>query len=138
VTRNRKFLLLGVAVALFLAAVVSFYASSAPDGLEKVGADTGIDANQKDSPLADTPFADYGTEGVKNDRLSGALAGVAGVALTLVIGGALFVVVRRRGSGSASAQDAQDAQDHDAQDHDARDHDGRDHVAAGELAQRAE
>jgi PDGLE domain len=120
VTRNRKFLLAGLAVAVFLAAVVSFYASSTPDGLEKVAADTGINANQADHPLADAPFADYGTEGVKNERLSGALAGIAGVVLTLVIGSALFIVVRRRGGGSPSAHDAQD------------------NARAGGLAQRAE
>jgi PDGLE domain len=100
VTRNRKFLIAGMAVALFVAAVVSYYASSAPDGLEKVAADKGINVNEKDHPLGDAPFADYSSEGIENERLSGGLAGIAGVALTFVIGGALFVVVRRRGRGS--------------------------------------
>ena len=54
------------------------------------------------APSIDSPFADYGTEGVDNERLSGGLAGVAGVALTLGIGGALFLALRRR---SAPAKD---------------------------------
>ena len=39
---NRKFYLSGLVVSLFLAGVISFYASSSPDGLEKVAEDIGF------------------------------------------------------------------------------------------------
>ncbi len=39
---NRKFYIAGFIVSLFLAGVVSFYASSSPDGLEKVAQDVGF------------------------------------------------------------------------------------------------
>jgi hypothetical protein len=48
---------------------------------------------------------------VGDGRLSGGLAGVAGVGLTFVLGGAVFLAVRRRGAGQRSATDATDATD---------------------------
>ena len=74
-TRNRAFLAAGVLVALLLAGVVSFWASSSPDGLERVAEDTGFIGTAEDHDLADSPFADYGTAGVDDARLSGGLAG---------------------------------------------------------------
>lgn len=96
-TRTTKgFLLAGIVVALLLAGVVSRFASSSPDGLEKVAADKGINANEKDHTLGDSPFADYGTKGLGDGFASGAVAGVAGVAITLAIAGGLTLVLRRR------------------------------------------
>ncbi|MEV5001114.1 PDGLE domain-containing protein [Nocardioides sp. LML1-1-1.1] len=98
---HRKFLLAGLLVALLVAGVGSYYASSHPDGLEYVAGKTGfIDSEKTDGPSTGSPFEDYGTKGVDNDRLSGGIAGVAGVLLTLLIGGGLFYGLRRRG-GSA-------------------------------------
>ena len=86
----------GLLVALLLAAVVSFYASSSPDGLEKVATDQGISSSAKGHHLSDSPFAGYGTKGVDNPRLSNGLAGIAGVAITLALGTGLALAVRRR------------------------------------------
>jgi hypothetical protein len=99
-TRNKSFLLVGLVVALFLAGVVSYYASSSPDGLNRVAIDKGIDKHEKDSSTKDSPLAGYSTKGVDNSRLSGGLAGVAGVGITLLIAGGLVYVVRRRGASS--------------------------------------
>jgi hypothetical protein len=96
--RNGRHLwLVAGAVTLVLAGVVSFYASSQPDGLEKVAEDEGFLETATDHDLADSPLAEYGVEGVDDDRLSVGLAGVAGVALTLAFGGGLFWLVRKRG-----------------------------------------
>jgi hypothetical protein len=97
---NRRILLTGLLVALLLAAVASFYASSSPDGLQKVATDQGISQNAKDHQLADSPFADYGTQGVDNARLSTGLAGIAGVAITLALGTGLALALRRRDRSS--------------------------------------
>lgn len=98
-TRNRNILLAFLVVALLLAGGVSFYASSQPDGLNKVAADKGFDVNVRDHDLSGSPFAGYGTAGVDNPRLSKGLSGVIGVGITLLLGAGLFLVVRRRGSG---------------------------------------
>ena len=52
-------LIAGLLVSLFLAFVVSPFASSSPDGLEKVAADKAIDRDEQDHDLADGPLADY-------------------------------------------------------------------------------
>ncbi len=94
--RTKGFLLGGLLLAFLLAAVVSHYASSKPDGLEKVAADKGIAASEKEHAMASSPLADYAAKGVDNEWLSGGLAGIAGVTVTFALGGALVWVVRRR------------------------------------------
>ncbi|TVL93829.1 energy-coupling factor ABC transporter permease [Streptomyces sp. SAJ15] len=100
---TRRVWLAGVAAALLCAGVVSFYASSSPDGLEKVAQDHGIDAKTEEHAAKDSPLADYGVEDVSDARLSGGLAGVIGVAATLAVGSGVFVVVRRRRGTTAAA-----------------------------------
>lgn len=95
-SRRNGFLVAGLLVALLLAGVVSGFASSSPDGLERVAQDQGFAATAKDSPLAGSPVADYAVDGVEHERLSTGLAGVAGVAVTFTFGLGLFLLVRRR------------------------------------------
>jgi ABC-type Co2+ transport system, permease component len=90
------FLLAGVVVAVALAGIVSFYASSSPDGLQKVAEDKGFAQNGRDHDMARGPLADYAVRGVADERLSVGLAGVAGVGITVVAGGVIFYTVRRR------------------------------------------
>ena len=93
---NRKFIIVGAIVSLFLAAFLSFYASSNPDGLEKVGESIGFIEAAKDSAVADSPLADYGVEGVEDARISGALAGVIGLAVTAAVSYGVFALVKRK------------------------------------------
>ncbi|MFE1791309.1 energy-coupling factor ABC transporter permease [Streptomyces sp. NPDC059525] len=93
---TRKLWLTGLVTALVLAGFVSFYASSSPDGLEKVAADKGIDAKTKEHAAADSPLADYSVKDVDGARLSGGRAGVIGVGATVAVGSGIFWTVRRR------------------------------------------
>jgi cobalt/nickel transport protein len=95
---TRALLVTGVLVALLLAGVVSYYASSAPDGLNRVAQDQGFAGTQRPHASDDSPLAGYSTRGVRNERLSGGLAGVAGSLVVLVLAGGLTLVVRRRGT----------------------------------------
>ncbi len=94
--RRKTFLVTGLLLALLIAGVASFYASSHPDGLEYVAGKTGFLDSADDSPASDGPFADYATKGVDDARLGGGLAGVTGALLVLVLGGGLFWALRRR------------------------------------------
>jgi cobalt/nickel transport protein len=94
--RTRTFVALGVMVALLLAGVASFYASSHPDGLEYVAEKTGFLDTAEEHAAADGPLADYSTECVDDARLSGGLAGVVGALVVLVLAGGLAFAVRRR------------------------------------------
>ncbi len=94
--KQKTFLISGFVVSLFLAGVVSFYASSNPDGLEKVAEDIGFIETAKDHTLADGALADYGVKGIDNARLSTGAAGVIGVIATGVISTGVFMMVRRK------------------------------------------
>lgn len=93
-----KWVATGIAVvALLLAGVVSHYASSEPDGLNRVARDHGFAQTEKGHE-ADAPLAGYSAEDVDDPRLSGGLAGVIGVVVVLVLAGGLAFAVRRRAS----------------------------------------
>ena len=82
---NKKFYLIFLLVSIGLAGIVSFYASSSPDGLEKVAEDIGFIETAKDHTLDNSALADYGVAGIENERLSVGIAGVIGVIATGVL-----------------------------------------------------
>jgi cobalt/nickel transport protein len=106
----RRFVVLGVLIALLLAGVVSAFASASPDGLDSVTR-AGCTFNAQDEVVSGTcvaqqarehgldgsPFAGYETRGVDGVASTG-LSGVAGVLVTLVIALGLAALLRRRGS----------------------------------------
>jgi cobalt/nickel transport protein len=79
---NRKFYLIFLLISIGLAGIVSFYASSSPDGLEKVAGDIGFIDTAKDHTLDNSALADYGVAGIENERLSVGIAGILGVIAT--------------------------------------------------------
>lgn len=102
---NRTFFVSFLLVSLLVAGVVSFYASSHPDGLNYVAQKTGfIDAETPHS-TSESPFAGYSTKGVGDGRLSGGLAGVVGVLVMLGLSTGLFWALRRRGTGDGSGDE---------------------------------
>jgi cobalt/nickel transport protein len=100
VKKQNKFLLVGFVISLFLAGVVSNYASSHPDGLEKVAGDIGFLDTAKEHSNSDGLLADYGVKGIENDRLSTGAAGVIGVLATAGVSTGLFMVLRRKNGAS--------------------------------------
>ncbi|MGV9402352.1 energy-coupling factor ABC transporter permease [Streptomyces sp. NPDC003667] len=99
---RRTLWLTGLVTSLVLAGFVSFYASANPDGLEKVAHDQGIDKKTEKHASSDSPLADYGVKDVSDARLSGGLAGVIGVGVTVVAGSTVFWAVRRRRGSDVS------------------------------------
>lgn len=95
-TSLRTLLLSGLVVCLLVAAGISFYASSNPDGLEYVAGELGFIETAQDPVTAESPLADYGTAGVQDERLSVGIAGLVGVLVTGVIAFALMWAVRGR------------------------------------------
>jgi cobalt/nickel transport protein len=92
----KKFYALFFLAALSLAGGLSYYASSSPDGLEKVAEDEGFLESAEDSAVSNSPLADYGITGLDNERLSVGIAGVVGVLATAVIALALFALIKKR------------------------------------------
>ena len=95
----RRFFVGFALVAVVLAGGVSFFASSAPDGLNRVAQDHGIATRE---PHADDgPMAGYGVRGVATPWLSQGIAGVVGVGVVLALTSGLAFAVRRRREPSA-------------------------------------
>ncbi|MGW6141655.1 energy-coupling factor ABC transporter permease [Streptomyces sp. NPDC055140] len=99
---HRKVWITGLVTSLVLAGFVSFYASANPDGLEKVAHDKGIDKKTEKHASDGSPLAGYGVKDVGDARLSGGLAGVIGVGVTVVAGSGIFWVLRRRRTADTS------------------------------------
>lgn len=79
----RAFLIGGLLATTIVATVISQFAVDNPDGLESVANQTGIEGR---AGYLSSIFADYATAGVANEGLSLAIAGLVGVAITLVVG----------------------------------------------------
>ncbi|MEN9412022.1 MAG: hypothetical protein RIQ92_459 [Actinomycetota bacterium] len=93
---SKKFYFGGAVISLILAGVVSFYASSHPDGLEKVAEEIGFSETAKDPATAGSALADYGVAGVDDERASVGIAGVLGVLATGVVATGLFYYLGKR------------------------------------------
>ncbi|MFZ3570029.1 energy-coupling factor ABC transporter permease [Streptomyces sp. BH097] len=108
---HRKVWAIGLAASVVLAGFVSFYASADPDGLEKVAHDKGIDQKTKEHASSESPLADYGVKDISNGRLSGGLAGIIGVGVTVVAGTGIFWALRRRRTSDAASTEVPAAQE---------------------------
>jgi cobalt/nickel transport protein len=84
---DKKFLLLFLLAAVLLALIVSPFASSWPDGLERVAEDKGFLEKGEVKPAVRSPVPDYLMPGVRNEKIATAIAGVLG---TLLVFGAAY------------------------------------------------
>lgn len=102
------FVIGGLLIAVALGVFVSPFASSDPDGLEKVSVEEGFDDTAEDHALSDGPLADYSVRGLGDGRLGTAASGLVGVLLTFGLGVVLFGFVQRKGRsrGVAGAERA--------------------------------
>jgi len=99
--RAGLFVLAALAVALVLAGLVSPFASSEPDGLERVAADQGFAEKGEGTPAWNAPLPDY-TLGGGEGKWPKAVAGLLG---TAVVFGAAYGLARflaRRKAGDSA------------------------------------
>lgn len=80
----RKFLVGSVIVVLLVAGLLSLFASSSPDGLERVAEDHGF-LERGEATLA-APLPDYLFPGIANEKLATSCAGLVGAGITLGAG----------------------------------------------------
>jgi len=93
----KLFTILALAVAIGLATAVSPYASSSPDGLERVAEDKAfIEQGTLHSVQEDSPVPDYAFPGVGDARVATGLAGFVGTLLVFGTGYGLAIAARRR------------------------------------------
>ena len=93
---TRLFCVLALALAVGLATAVSPYASSSPDGLERVAEDKAfIDQGELHSLQEDSPIPDYAFPGIENERVATGLAGFVGTLGVFALAYGVAVVIRR-------------------------------------------
>lgn len=85
-TRTLGFALAGLAVAAAVALLASPYASSHPDGLERVAEDFAFADHASDAAPSSAVLPDYTVPGVSSSHWSTAFAGLAGTFATFAIG----------------------------------------------------
>jgi hypothetical protein len=91
----KLFTVIALAVAIGLATAVSPFASSSPDGLERVAGEKAfLDSGTSRSG----PIRGYAFPGVKDQRLATGLAGFTGTLLVFGVGFVLVKAARRRPS----------------------------------------
>lgn len=88
---------IGFGVLAFVAAGLSFFASSSPDGLEFVYFEEGVGVAFEEVSLLSGIMPDYMAPGLSSDALAGILAGVVGVIITGVFLYALGSAISKRG-----------------------------------------
>ena len=94
----RRFTILALAVAIGLGTAASPFASSSPDGLERVAGDQGfLDRGRVAAVQELSPAPDYGVPGVADGRVATGLAGFAGTLLVFGLASGAGELARRRG-----------------------------------------
>jgi cobalt/nickel transport system permease protein len=99
----RKASTIGFAAALLIALMLAPWASTAPDGLERVAGRLGL-AEQGGARLVSTPITDYKLAGIESPALGIALAGAIGVAAAFSAAGVSSILMRRMIAASAESR----------------------------------
>jgi len=81
--KGKKWWVTGLAIAVFMACVLSLFASTEPDGLERVAEDQGFAGKAEEQEVIHAPIPDYVVPGVEDEKLAAALAGLVGVLIIL-------------------------------------------------------
>jgi PDGLE domain len=93
----RILVVLALALAVGLATAVSPFASSQPDGLERVAEDKRfLDRGRVHSVQQDSPIPDYAFPGIDNERVATGAAGFVGTLAVFGLGYGLAIALRRR------------------------------------------
>ena len=101
------FVLAALLVSVLLAALVSPFASSRPDGLEKVAEDKGFleKADEHPSVWKYSPIPDYTVGGTENESLDTAVAGLIGTVVTFALGLGLAKLISGKNSRQETSQE---------------------------------
>ncbi|MGB9814026.1 MAG: PDGLE domain-containing protein [Thermovenabulum sp.] len=81
--------------SLIVAALLSPFASSFPDGLERVSQDLGIEEKGVNEFFT-TPFSDYRVSYIKNDFFSTAISGIIGTITVFALSYGLGHIIARK------------------------------------------
>jgi cobalt/nickel transport protein len=92
---HKKEIFFALLIALVLAVVLSPFASSRPDGLERVAEDKGFIHRGEGAPLIPSPIPDYAVPGIANERIATSLAGLLGTLIVFGLTCGVAAVIRK-------------------------------------------
>ncbi|MDI6892399.1 MAG: PDGLE domain-containing protein [Actinomycetota bacterium] len=95
-SKNMKtFIFVALLVSLFLAIFISPFASSHPDGLEKVAENKGfLERGEEWAAWKSSPIPDYAVPGLRGDALATGAAGLVGTVAVFLIGYGLASIIK--------------------------------------------
>jgi cobalt/nickel transport protein len=96
-TQNRNLVIGGLAIAILIAILAPFLASSNPDGLESTAESLEVPETEA---VLESPLSDYALPGMEDNPWGGALALILGTLLVVfVILGVAKLISKRKGNG---------------------------------------
>ena len=97
---NDKYWIYGLGIALIMGGVISLFASSSPDGLERFSIDLfgGEEELEKHTGegVIESPMPDYVIPGIENETLAASLAGIIGVFAVFILVIALSMLLKNK------------------------------------------
>jgi cobalt/nickel transport protein len=94
---KKKEILVGLLLAAVVALFLSPFASSWPDGLERVAQDKGfLQKAEEVKPVYSSPIPDYVFPGLKNEKVATSIAGILGTFAMFGIGYGVARLLKKR------------------------------------------
>jgi cobalt/nickel transport protein len=93
---GKKDILVGLMIALSVALLISPFASSFPDGLERIAQDHGFTDKGEGPPVFPSPVPDYAIPGLKSRELATSIGGFLGTLAIFGIAYGVAAFIKRR------------------------------------------
>ncbi len=90
----KHFLLIGFLISCVLAFFFSPFASSFPDGLERVSKELGF-FHKEIEPIIKSPIPDYSSPFIKDGRLATSFAGLMGTLFTFILAYSTGYIIKK-------------------------------------------
>lgn len=98
------FVVVGMALSGLVGAAAGWFADDAPDGLTRVARDEGFAVSEREHSLADSPVSGYRVDGIEDEDGATAVAGLAGILLTFLLGTGGAAALRARQKRAVPAE----------------------------------
>lgn len=97
---KNKYWIYGLGIALLMGGLISLFASSHPDGLERVaidlfGGEEELEESIEGKEFINSPMPDYIVPGIGNETLAASLAGLIGVLLMFILAIAIGKILKK-------------------------------------------
>jgi cobalt/nickel transport protein len=97
-TKNRNLILGGLVIAIVIAILAPFLASSNPDGLESTAESLAVSESE---PAFHSPLPDYAIPGMEDNPLGGVLSLIVGTIVVLLVVLGLATLFRKNNGNGA-------------------------------------